>query len=132
MMQRLAFLIAILCSGLLKAELPPSAYEKMQAEAAEFLEIEVLRVDVGPGETSDQQSVHVMALANKVNRTASGVRPGDLINISYVVSLREKGWVGPGEIPILSEKEKTVAYLVKDATTGDFTPAARAMSFRNF
>jgi hypothetical protein len=55
-----------------------------------------------------------------------------LITITYTVTDREKGWTGPGEVPIPQEKDKIVAYIVKDAISSDYHPAAGAMSFRNF
>ena len=130
-MRRLILLLAILCPVLIRAELPPSAYERMQKAATEVVEIEILRVDIEPGEAPGSQNLHLMALVNKVTRTAN-VREGDLIKIQYTVTAHEKGWVGPGEIPLLEEKEKTLAYLVKDPATDEFHPAAGAMSFRNF
>ena len=130
-MRRLILLLAILCPPLVRSELPPSAYERMQGAATEALEIEILRVDIEPGEAAGTQNVHLMALVNKVTRAAS-VKEGDLIKIDYTVKSHEKGWTGPGEIPILEEKEKTIAYLVKDPASDIFHPAAGAMSFRNF
>jgi len=114
------------------AELAPSAYEEMQAKAPEYLEIEVLRIDVEPGDAPERQIVRLMALVNKVDRTATGVRIGDLINVVYTQTERQKNWVGPGEIPLLAEKDKTIAYLKKDLETSEFSPVAGAMSFRNF
>jgi phenylpyruvate tautomerase PptA (4-oxalocrotonate tautomerase family) len=113
------------------AELPPSAYENMQAKAPEYLKIEVLRVDVAPGSTPEEQNVHVVALVTQVMRTAADVKPDDIINILYTVTERPKGWVGPGAIPVLEDKQQTVAYLSK-GETGDFKPEAGRMSFSNF
>ena len=130
-MRRLILLLAILCPVLIRAELPPSAYERMQKAATEAVEIEVLRVDIEPGEAPGSQNLHITALVNKVTRAAN-VKENDLIKIQYTVTAHEKGWAGPGEIPILEEKQKTLAYLAKDPSTEDFHPAAGAMSFRNF
>jgi hypothetical protein len=113
------------------AELPPSAYESMQAKAPEYLKIEVLRVDVSPGSKPEEQSVHVVALVTQVIRTATDVKPDDIINIFYTITERPKGWVGPGPIPLLQDKQQTVAYLSK-GETGDFKPEAGRMSFSNF
>lgn len=131
-MRRLILLLAVLFPIVIHAELPPSAYEKMQREATDVMDIEVLRVDIEPGDAAGRQNIRLMALVNKVARTTTDVKEGDLINILYTVTGRDKGWTGPGEIPILAEKDKTMAYLLKDSTTGDFHPAAGAMSFRNF
>ncbi len=130
-MRRLILLAVVLFPCLLSAELPPSAYERMQKAATEVVDIEVLRVDIEPGDAPDRQNVLIMALVNAVTRSAN-VKEGDLINIQYTVTGREKGWTGPGEIPILGEKDKTIAYLIKDQASDNFHPAAGAMSFRNF
>lgn len=116
---------------LLHAELPPSAYESMQAKAPEYLKIEVLRVSVEPGEEANQQKIELVALVKEVNRTATDVKPGDMINITYTVTEHPKGWAGPGAIPVPMEREQMVAYLIK-SETGDFNPAAGRMSFSNF
>jgi hypothetical protein len=113
------------------AELPPSAYENMQAKAPEYLKIEVLRVDVSPGEKPGEQAVHVVAMVTQVIRTASGVKPDDIINIFYTITEHPKGWTGPGAIPLLQDKQQTVAYLSKQEN-GDFKPEAGRMSFSNF
>ncbi len=124
------FLIFLLMP-VLRAELPPSAYESMQAKAPEYLRIEVLRVDVEPGESPTQQRVHVVALTTEVLRTTSGLKPGEIVNIFYTVTDHPQGWAGPGEVPIPNEKERSVAYLVKTEGS-DFAPAAGRMSFINF
>lgn len=128
----LTFLALVLLPIASRAELPPSAYESMQKAAREVLQIEVLRVEVEPGDAPGRQNLHIMALVNGVTRSGSGTAAGELVNITYTVTDREKGWTGPGEIPILQEKDKTVAYLAKDPASGEFHPAAGAMSFRNF
>jgi len=114
------------------AELPPSAYEKKQNEAGEFLTIEVLRVEISPGSAANEQAIHAVAMVNKVGRSASGLHEGDIINIEYAITERSPGFVGPGPIPLLEERQTTVAYLTKNEETGAFTPAAGAMSFSNF
>jgi hypothetical protein len=116
---------------LLKAELPPSAYEAMQAKAPELVQIEVLRVDVEPGEKENEQKVLVVAMVNEVKRTASGLKPNDIVNISYTIADHPKGWVGPGQVPVLAEKDKCPAFLIK-SETGDYAPAAGRMSFSTF
>jgi hypothetical protein len=132
MMRRLILLLAICCPAVIFGELPPSAYERMHAAATDVAQIQVLRVDIEPGDAEGRQNVQVMALVDKVDRSASGLKEGDVINVYYAVTSHEKGWAGPGEIPILEEKDKTVAYLLKDPSADNFHPAAGAMSFRNF
>lgn len=133
-MKRLTLAVAalIILSPVLQAELGPAAYEAMQTKAPEFLEIEVLRVNVEPAQDPTSQTIKAMVLVNKVDRSATSVNPGDIINIVYTLTERPKGWVGPGAIPLLTEKEKTIAYLKKDDASGDFSPVAGIMSFQNF
>lgn len=125
------FLLLCLLPLMAFAELPPSAYESMQAKAPELVKIEVLRVDVSPGETAADQNVHVVAMVTQVVRTASELKPDEIINIYYTITERPKGWVGPGSIPLLVDKQQTVAYLSK-GESGDFKPEAGRMSFSNF
>ncbi len=122
------FLVSVVSSF---AELPPSAYEAMQAKAPEYLQIEILRVDVEPGDAPERQIVRLMALVQKVERTATSLRAGDVINIVYTITDRPKGWAGPGEIPLKSERDSSVAYLRKDGEI-DYVPVAGVMSFSNF
>jgi phenylpyruvate tautomerase PptA (4-oxalocrotonate tautomerase family) len=124
-------LLILFLVPILRAELPPSAYESMQAKAPEYFKIEILRVDVEPGETPTQQKVHLVALVTEVIRTASGAKPNEIVNILYTVTEHPKGWAGPGPVPIPKEKERTIAYLSR-TQAGDFEPAAGRMSFTNF
>ena len=117
--------------ALTQAELSPSAYESMQSSAPDYVRIEVLRVDVEPGATSAEQNVNIVATVSEVIRTASDLKAGDIITIVYAVTEHPKGWAGPGPVPILSERQQTVAYLKKEES-GDFSPAAGRMSFENF
>jgi len=128
---KLRLLLIVLLMPVLHAELPPSAYESMQAKAPEYFKVEILRVDVEPGETPIQQKVHLVALVTEVIRTATGAKPDEIVNILYTITEHPRGWVGPGSVPIPGEKERTVAYLSK-TEAGDFEPAAGRMSFTNF
>lgn len=120
----------VVCAAL--AELPPSAYEAMQAEAPEHLQIHVLRVDIEPGKKESAQDVLIMVTVEKVLRTASGLKTGDLINVAYTLEDRPAGWVGPGQVPILTQGDNRVAYLRKLEKPETYAPAAGAMSFNNF
>ncbi len=114
-----------------RAELAPSAYEAMQAKAPEQLKIEVLRVDVEAGADPSQQKIQIVAMVSDVTRTATDLKPNDVINISYTVTERPKGWVGPGEVPIPSAKDLTLAYLIK-SEGNDYAPAAGRMTYSKF
>jgi hypothetical protein len=128
---KLRLLMLFFFVPVLHAELPPSAYEAMQAKAPEFFKIEILRVDVAPGETPTEQRVQLVALISQVLRSASDAKPNEIINIVYTVTEHPRGWAGPGPVPIPREKERTVAYL-KKLPVGDFEPAAGRMTFTNF
>ena len=116
----------------LRAELPPSAYEAMQAKAPEFLEIQVMRVEIEPGENIEDQKISLLARVEKVHRTDTKLQAGDLLTIIYTVTDRPRGWVGPGAVPILNEGDRNVAYLLKGDKPDEFKPAAGAMTFHHF
>lgn len=125
------FLLLVLLQTVI-AELPPSAYESMQAKAPEHLQVQVLRVDIAPGKNDASQEIQAMAMVEKVERSASGIKPGDLVNIAYTLEERPLGWVGPGQVPILAQGDTRVAYLKKLDKPETYAPAAGAMSFDNF
>ena len=131
-MLRLFVSLFFCLAGAAFAELPPSAYEAMQTKSPEYLNIEVLRVNIEAGSKPDQQLVHVMAIVGKVIRTSNGLKEGDVVNIVYSVTAHAPGWAGPREIPILAEKDSTVAYLARLENSLNYTPTAGSMSFRNF
>ncbi|CAN5600193.1 hypothetical protein BH09VER1_BH09VER1_20500 [soil metagenome] len=131
-MKFLAALLFLLPLVPLQAELAPSAYEQMQAKAPEYLKIEVLRVDIEPGEKPADQKVHIVAMVNEVIRSTAGIKPDEIINIFYIVEDHPKPWAGPGATPILAEKDQTIAYLKPTSNSGEFEPAAGRMSFSNF
>jgi hypothetical protein len=132
MFSRLSAVSLLALISPLLAELPPSAYEAMQREAPEFVKIEVLRVEIEPGAEAGEQKVTAVALVGHVERSASGLKPGDLITISYGVRERPKDFVGPGQIPILEERTETIAFLKPTDESSTYTPAAGAMSFSQF
>ncbi len=133
-MKRLFFsLVFVICLSIpSRGELPPSAYEKMQSEAADVLRINVLRIERRPTETPTVTDVNMVAEVLKVGRSKSGIKPGDVITISYQVTDHPPGWSGPGEVPVPREADETVAFLKPLAGTPDYLPAAGAMSFSEF
>ncbi len=132
MRQILIAIAAVFFLVSLQAELPPSAYEQMQAAASEYLDIEVLRVAIEPGAEPGQQDVEVTARIVKVNRSSSNLQPGGMLNILYTLAARPPGFVGPGQIPVPAEGDKSVAYLKNGEKPEEFLPAAGMMTFRNF
>lgn len=125
----LLFLVTL---TLVRAELPPSAYERMQSKAPEVFRVHVLRVDVQPTKDADVREVTMLAETVKVGRSETKVKPGDMITVKYTVTTRRPGWAGPGEVPILKEDAETVAYLAPIPGTQEYAPAAGAMSFDRF
>jgi hypothetical protein len=125
-------LFLLVLTNVARAELPPSAYEKMQSAATEVFRVKVLRVDITPGDSPEIRDVSMLAQVLKVGRSKSKVKPDDLITIKYRLTTHPAGWVGPGEVPILKEDAETVAYLKPVAGTDEYAPAAGAMSFDHF
>ena len=125
-------LFLLVLTNVVRAELPPSAYEKMQSAATEVFRVKVLRVDITPTDSPEIRDVSMLAQVLKVGRSKSKVKPDDLITIKYRITTHPAGWVGPGEVPILKEDAETVAYLQSIVGTEDYAPAAGAMSFDRF
>jgi hypothetical protein len=125
-------LVSLVTIGLsARAELPPSAYEKMQHAAPEVLRIQVLQVSVQPdGDTA--RDVTMLAEVLKVGRSHTSLKANDMVTIKYKLTTHPAGWVGPGDVPVLKENTETVAYLAKDANSDNYAPAAGAMSFDQF
>lgn len=116
----------------LPANLPPSAYEKLQANASDHLEIQILLTEINPTEESGVFLVHASGHVEKVHRSQSGTKEGDVISITYSVKESPTGQPARGEIPFLAEGEVRVAYLENSGKPFEFRPAAAAMSFDNF
>lgn len=132
MRQILTAFFAMFFLASLHAELPPSAYEQMQAAAPEYLTLEILRVNIERGAEQGQQDVEITARLVKVNRSSANLQPGGLLNILYTLTDRSPGFVGPGQVTIPAEGDNTVAYLKNGEKPDEFVPAAGAMTFRNF
>lgn len=124
--------ILFLSFPLAQAELPPSAYESMQARAPECLRIQVLKVSTQQGEIRTEKNVKLTVSVLNVARTASGLKDGDIITISYLIRERPAGWVGPGQVPVLAEGAVNVAYLEKIENSNEYQPAAGIMTFSHF
>ena len=117
---------------MLFANLPPSAYENLQAKAPEHLEIQVLLSEIVPSEQPGIFSVRAETRVEKIHRSQSGIKEGDIIVIAYSVKESPNGQPARGEIPFLAEGEQRVAYLETTEKPQEFRPAAAAMSFDNF
>lgn len=102
----------------------------MQVDAPECLNIEVLRVNVEPGPNAGDQVVTLVALVHDVTRSATSLKPNDIINIVYTI-LDRKDMVGPGQVPIPEERSQTIAFL-RPGEEGNYAPAAGRMTFSKF
>lgn len=113
-----------------RAELPPQVYERYQNEAPEAVTITVRKVELTEKEEKHFKLVSIVAeaLVDKVTRSATGLKPGDLIHISYVHHKYKEPVPGPSEPDILAEGKSYPAFLEKRDTT--YGIAARGYSFR--
>jgi hypothetical protein len=121
-----------LLAPLLPANLPPSAYEALQQNAPESLQIEVLRVQSEPGSNLDEEIIRVTAVVTRVDRTAHGLQAGDSIQIVYPLKIGPNGLPLTGQPPRLVEGFSGPAYLSREANTPFYQPAAQALSFEKF
>lgn len=119
------------CAGSATAALPPSAYLKMQAEAPEHLQIEILRVKQSTTPEGELE-VRVTAYVTEVKRTKAKITNGDMVQIVYTIPANKPRIAGPAPIPVPKEGASTPAYLISIAGSPDFAPAAGAMSFSDF
>lgn len=131
-MRMLTAALFLALPSILFANLPPSAYESLQAKAAEHLEIQVLLAEIEPSEEAGIFAVRAEGRVEKVHRSQSGTKEGDIISITYSVKESPTGQPARGEIPFLAEGEHRVAYLENSGKPLQFRPAAAAMSFDNF
>jgi len=92
-------LLAALFAGSAVAEIAPFYYERMQKDAAEALAVEVLNVDQTVKTTSEGTftALTVKARVRQVERSASGVKPGDVFTIIYSVAEHTAARAGDGK-----------------------------------
>ena len=132
-MRSLAAAVLFLSLPLIHAtSLSPSTYENLQAKAPEHLEVQILLAEINPSDEADTFAVRAEGRVEKVHRSQSGTKEGDIIVITYSVKESSTGQPARGEIPFLAEGEQRVAYLENTGKPLDFRPAAAAMSFDNF
>jgi hypothetical protein len=132
MITPIRFVATLLCAFVADigcAELPPSAYKERQANAPEALVIKVQ--SVSKRETREakwkQTDFTVEAEVQKVNRSASKLIPGAVIQIRYTQRHYSEPIAGPSEVPALKEGQVCPAYLSGDGKV--YSPAAGGYSF---
>jgi hypothetical protein len=115
-----------------RGELPPYVYQDLQAKSPEALTIKVESVSIA---TSDEPSLKRLTITaearvEKVVRSASGLKPGDAIRLSYVRLEHKQPMPGPSEPEVLQKDRSYPAFLVKAAEDQVYSLAARSYSFR--
>lgn len=127
----LALLAAVLFPVLAaRAELPPSAYERMRGKATFVAILAVQSVErAAPQVDGDMRTVRVTVRARILSAIrGTGLKIGDTITIRYTNRTPTKpGWVGPSPIPILAKDTRVLAWLNRGK--GFLAPAARGRSF---
>jgi len=112
----LAALLFVGGSEVAVAEIAPFYYERMQKSAPEALAIDVIAVDKSVKKTDEGSfiSLTVQARVRQVERSASGVKVGDVITIAYGVADYTAPRPGMGEPPVLQKGQYLMAYLQKE------------------
>ncbi|HEY7610997.1 MAG TPA: hypothetical protein VIF14_17350 [Alphaproteobacteria bacterium] len=118
------------------AEIEPKYYREWQDKAPEVLTIRVGAVK--PVMTSERHRsgdgmlihtrIEAEATVEEVERSASGLKPGDTIRIHYTTTRAEPSMVGPRPLPVLKRGETYPAFLL-GVSNGLYAPAARGASF---
>ena len=115
-----------------KAELPPYVYKEWQQKAPESLVIKILSVKTE--ETDEPRlarvAVTLEARVERVSRSRSGLKPGEVIRIRYEHRRHKEPLAGPSEVPVLKKGRSYPAYLKRGEMKGEYTPAAGGYSFR--
>ena len=119
-----------------QAEIEPKYYRGWQDKAPEVLTIRVNVVR--PVVTSERHRsgdgmlihtrVEAEATVEKVERSASSLKPGDAIRIQYLTTRAEPPMVGPRPIPLVKAGETYPAFMV-GVSKGVYGAAARGASF---
>lgn len=122
-------LLGVFCG---RAELPPQVYDQLKDESAESVAIETL--SVSEEVSSDTEGVKILTISVKakilsVERSKSGLKPGDHIQVRYQVMQNAEMKVGPSEPIIVEIGKPYLAYLEKVDSTGTYRITARGRSF---
>jgi hypothetical protein len=130
------FAVLAATPALSRAEIEPRYYREWQDKAPEAL---TLRIGaVRPAVTSERHRsgdglvvhtrVEAEATVETVERSASGLKPGDAIRIQYTTTRAEPPMPGPRPLPVLKRGETVPAFLL-GVSKGLYAPAAKGASF---
>lgn len=124
---------ALLAAASALAALPPFAYEEMQRDAPEDIEIEVLHVG-GDRSAEDRRRAAFLRLeivatarVSKVRRSALNLRPGDRVTLRYETEHHRVPYPGPGYAPVVTAGSRYRAFLAGPADA--LRPVALGASF---
>ncbi|HJT81074.1 MAG TPA: hypothetical protein VJ719_07750 [Chthoniobacterales bacterium] len=124
------FSLAVAISAMY-AELPPQVYRQYQDEAPEAVSLTVRSVKQAEKEEKEFTLISIVAEAriDKVTRSASGLRPGDVIRIEYQHRKDKEPVPGPSQPDIVAEGKTYPAFLRKQSD-GSYGIAAGGFSFK--
>ncbi len=127
-----AFFVVIATALSTHGELPPWVYKDLQEKSPEALMIKVESVRIS---TTDEPrfkrfDITAEARVETVVRSASGLKPGDVIRISYMHLDHKQPLAGPSEPDVLQKGRSYPAFLAKAEKDEVYTLAARGYSFR--
>jgi hypothetical protein len=113
-------------------ELPLSVYKDLQEKSPEALTIKVKSVRISTTDEPRFKMLDITAEARveTVIRSASGLKPGDAIRITYVHLDHKQSLAGPSEPDALQKGRSYPAFLAKAEKDEIYTTAARGYSFR--
>ena len=127
----LTLAVLLLTTQTALAELPPEVYLKRQKAAPEALKIKVVTVKKKEidGEKFKTTIAIVEARVVSVERSATKLKPGDVIRIEYGNRASKVPMPGPSQVPILTEGQEYPAFLAKNGGKPYYLPAAGGWSF---
>jgi hypothetical protein len=123
--------VLVVSLATVRAELPPDAYRSMQGKAPEALRVTIEKVVVSKAKEmkATVSKISAQARVDEVKRTATKLKPGDVIQISYQQRRHSVPMAGPSE-PDIVEKGRTYPAFLRKGDGGKYNVAAGGYSFR--
>lgn len=115
-------------------DIEPKYYRVWQDRAPEALTVKVLSVrttvttERHRAGVVTQTRVEAQAQVERVDRSATGLKPGDALRINYTISRAQPPVEGPRELPLLKGGASTPVFLLA-ISRGVYGPAAKGASF---
>ena len=122
---------SVMMIGTGRGELPPWVYKERQDKAPESLVIKVRSVTRAEKPEKEGKTIDfkIEAEVEKVERSATRLKPGAVIEIRYIQRTYFQPMAGPSEIPALREGQTCPAYLDGGKEGKVYAPAAGGYSF---